>query len=179
MTDFPTPPPPDVEGITEIPPIDVKPDPSASHKMNGGESKVSRLFAPPGPKAPRGEKPPKVKSPTPSMPRPGVISKRLEELYIGLGMVWFPFDPTCAQAVVESAPKCAEAMEQLCKENEAVRRVVLRLIETSTYGKIITAHMPILMAVAVHHMPMFQTMKGPQLADEVEEHLKQQGDEAA
>jgi hypothetical protein len=176
MTDFPPPPPPDetlTDGISEIPPIDVKPDPSASHKLNG-DSKISSLFAPSSTKPPR-----KEKAPTPSMPRPGVIKKRLSELYVGVGVMLSPVDPVCAKATMDSADDCAEAMEQLCRENEAVRRVVLKLIETSTLGKVIVAHLPIMMAVAMHHMPMFQQAAGQQLADDVEEHLKRQGDEAA
>lgn len=129
------------------------------HASNDGDSRFS-LF---GSKKTQldGDKP---KKPVPPMPRRG-LKKPLADIYTTLGTLWFPFDPVCGNAVIESADQCAEALETLARENEAVRRVLIMLCETSAWGMVITAHLPILMAVTAHHMPQF---KAPPPADETE-----------
>lgn len=95
----------------------------------------------------------KTKKPPPPKPRPGTLVKPLTDFYTSIGMLMVPFDPFCGGAVVKSAPKCAEAMENLARENPAVRRAILSVIETSVWGQVIVAHSPIIMAVAAHHVP--------------------------
>jgi len=95
---------------------------------------------------------PKVRKPAPSMPRGG-LRKPLEDLYTGLGMMLMPFDPSCAKVIIEAAPKCAESLDDLAKTNPAVRRILISLVTTSAWGSVIMAHAPIIMAVAMHHVP--------------------------
>lgn len=106
-------------------------------------------------KDPLGDPAEKPRKPTPPMPRRG-LKKPLTDIYTTLGTLMFPFDNVCGNAVIESAEQCAESLETLARENEAVRRVLIMLCETSAWGMVITAHLPILMAVTAHHMPQFK-----------------------
>lgn len=98
----------------------------------------------------------KEKKATPPMPRGGKLADGLQDIYVTIGMMLMVVDPVCAQAVITAAPECAKSMEKLAKENEAVRRVLLKMLETSAWGSVIAAHLPILMAVAAHHVPALQ-----------------------
>lgn len=89
--------------------------------------------------------------PVPDKPRPGSLVPQLESLYAGIGMALLPFDPVCGQAVINASTACAETLENLARENPAVRRAILRLVATSVWGQVIAAHMPILIVVASHH----------------------------
>jgi hypothetical protein len=94
----------------------------------------------------------KKSRPMPAMPRGGLKSA-LENVYTGMGMALMPFDPSCGRIIIESAPKCAEALDDLAKTNPAVRRLLISLVTTSAWGAVIMAHAPILMAIAMHHIP--------------------------
>lgn len=94
----------------------------------------------------------KVKKPDPPTPRGG-LRKPLEDLYTGLGMMMIPFDPSCGKVIIEAAPRCAETLDDLAKTNPAVRRILISLVTTSALGAVIMAHAPILMAIAMHHIP--------------------------
>lgn len=95
----------------------------------------------------------KTPKPVPPKPRPGALKKPLMEMYGSIGMAVSMFDPQCGFAVMQNAEKCAEAMEGLARENEAVRRVVMNMIQTSVWGQVIAAHSPIIFAIAAHHVP--------------------------
>lgn len=99
------------------------------------------------------EKKAKTPKPTPPKPRTGQLKKPLMEMYGSIGMAVSMFDPQCGFAVMQNAEKCAEAMEGLARENEAVRRVVMNMIQTSVWGQVIAAHSPIIFAIAAHHVP--------------------------
>jgi hypothetical protein len=88
----------------------------------------------------------------PPMPRGG-LKPALTQMYAGIGMAVMPFDPACGRVVIENAESCAAALDELAKTNPAVRRVLLSLVTTSAWGAVIMAHAPILMAVAMHHVP--------------------------
>lgn len=130
------PPPPDHTASASLPPFET-PEPTSP---GGGKGRGKRGRA----REPR---------PTPPKPRPGSLVKPLTELYEGIGGALVLFDPVCGTAVIESAPKCAEAVENLARENEAVRRVISRMLETSAWGGVLIAHAPIILAVAAHHGP--------------------------
>lgn len=112
---------------------------------------------------PRGEKakrerkvkPPKV---VPPKPRPGSLKKPLQDMYGTIGMTVALFDPVCGQAILANAEACAIALENMARENEAVRRVIMSLVQTSIWGQLIAAHMPILLAIAMHHVPALKGM---------------------
>lgn len=124
--------------------------------------------------------------PTPPKPRTGSLAGPLTQLYVSIGMLLLPFDPTCATAVINSAPKCGAALENLARENPAVRRALLALVETSVWGQLVAAHAPIFLAIAVHHVPAVKeyagTIAGKMTAEATEEFLRTQSpgdDEAA
>jgi hypothetical protein len=67
----------------------------------------------------------------------------------------------------------AETLDQLAYENEAARKAIWMLTQTSTLGMVFVAHMPILMAVLMHHVPRMQEAFGAMGANVMEEFLKQ------
>lgn len=121
---------------------------------------------------PRGErakrerkpKPPKI---IPPKPRPGSLKKPLQDMYGTIGMTVAMFDPVCGQAILANAEACAIALENMARENEAVRRVIMSLVQTSIWGQLIAAHMPILLAIAMHHVPAVRNMMTPTAANTV------------
>jgi len=98
-------------------------------------------------------KPPRDKKPLPPKPRPGQLTKPLSEFYGAIGLMIVPFDEPCGTAIIANAENCARALENLARENEAARRVIMALIQTSALGGVIAAHIPLAMAVAAHHVP--------------------------
>ena len=99
----------------------------------------------------RASKPRAVK-PMPKAPQGG-LRRPLEDMYTGLGMMMMPFDAHCGKIVIDAAPRCAETLDELAKTNPAVRRILISLVTTSALGAVIMAHAPILMAIAMHHVP--------------------------
>lgn len=94
----------------------------------------------------------KTPKPMPKTPVGG-LRKPLEDMYTGMGMMLMPFDPSCGKVIIEAAPRCAETLDDLAKTNPAVRRILISLVTTSALGAVIMAHAPILMAIAMHHIP--------------------------
>lgn len=157
---------PDSAGLTEA---DILNDPD---RENTRRTIADAIFSPGKPRAIKAPKTKKEKKPLPAR-RKGSLTKRLEEFYASFGMMIMPFDQTCGTAVVNSAERCAEALDNLAYENDAVRRVVLTMLETNAWGQVIMAHAPILMMVMVHHVPGFRDgiaakFAGMQMAAEAE-----------
>jgi hypothetical protein len=96
----------------------------------------------------RASKPKTVKP----MPRGGLRGP-LTQLYVGIGMSVMPFDPSCGRTIIENADKCAEALDELAKTNTAIRNFLIGLCTTSAWGAVLMAHAPIVMAIAMHHVP--------------------------
>jgi len=117
----------------------------------------------------RKRRPPRAKAdkPTPGKPRPGAIAKPLTDFYTMLGTIITPFDKVCGGAIVANAEACGQALETLARENPAARRVLLALVETSVWGQLVVAHTPIVMTVAMHHVPAFREGVGEALAQSV------------
>lgn len=105
--------------------------------------------------------------------RKGQFVEPLTQLYAGIGTTVILFDPVCGQAILQSAPKCAESIDELAYRNEAVRRAVFALTQTSAIGAVLVAHLPIIMAVVMHHVPAAQQAFGVMGANMMEEFLKQ------
>ncbi len=84
----------------------------------------------------------------------------LTTLYMGVGGFLMHFDPVCANAVIQSAEPCAILWDELAYQNEAVRRFLWSLTQVSLGSKLFLAHMPIFMAVFMHHVPAAQRMMG-------------------
>jgi methyl coenzyme M reductase alpha subunit len=105
--------------------------------------------------------------------RKGQFKEPLMKLYAALGTMVVMGDPICGAAIIASAEKCAEAVDQLAYENEAARRAIWMLTQTSTLGMVLVAHMPIIMTVAMHHVPRMQEAFGQMGANMMEDFLKQ------
>lgn len=85
-------------------------------------------------------------------PRSGVRAiveadkEKIASLYMFAGMGIMPLNMKVGEAFGTAANDCAEAWYQLAKENDAVRRVILGLIEGGAWGKVFAAHSPIIFA---------------------------------
>jgi hypothetical protein len=104
--------------------------------------------------------------------RKGQFVEPLTQIYGMFGAALVMFDPVCGAAVIQSAPKCAETRDQWAHQNETVRKVIWTVTQTSTAGAVFVAHMPILIAVSMHHIPAAQQAFGQMGADMMEEFLK-------
>lgn len=89
----------------------------------------------------------------PPKPRPGTLVKPLRDLYTSAGTMIVPFQPQVGMAFIENAEACAIALENAARENVNIRKALLALIETSVWGNLIAAHLPILMVMAVAFVP--------------------------
>lgn len=97
---------------------------------------------------PRPDRPPRTAKPRKDSP---ALKKAVMELYTSAGMMVLPFDQQCGTVVVNSAEQCADAMIKLAEENDAVMRALQALVQTSAWGGVVAAHLPIIMAVTAHH----------------------------
>lgn len=96
---------------------------------------------------------PRPASVIPPKPREGSLVKPLTDLYVTVGLTLAPFDPVCSTAVLTNAEECARRLEALARENESVRRIILAMVQTSAWGGVIAAHLPIIAMVMTHHGP--------------------------
>lgn len=139
----------------EVPPETAPPSFELPRKTRWWEAKSKKKNPTP--------KPPKTK-PALVAPRGGLLGP-LEDFYTGIGMFMMPFDPACGKVIIESAPKCAESLNELAKTNPAVRRLLIQLVSTSAMGAVIIAHAPIVMAIAMHHIPALKQRQEKMVAD--------------
>lgn len=84
-------------------------------------------------------------------PSTGRYYRPLQGLYGMIGLSVYAFDRVCGTAILASADNTARAMDKLARENRAVARMVERLLTISTFGLVLEAHAPILIAVMSHH----------------------------
>jgi hypothetical protein len=105
--------------------------------------------------------------------RRGALVGPLTDLYTTIGTMLCAFDQQCGIAVVNSAPKCAEALDKLAYENDAIRKTLYRLLETSAWGGVIAAHSPIIFAIAIHHVPAVRSAMGAMAARGVGDEAEQ------
>jgi hypothetical protein len=110
---------------------------------------------------------------------------RLEEYYDGLAWAMSMYKPAVADAIhdtvtlgegddvytVTRARMCAEAWGDLAKENDSVRRLILMMVETGVWSKVIMVNLPILVAAlpddALSRL-MFRFMPNPTRDDSEE-----------
>lgn len=85
--------------------------------------------------------------------RPSKIKTEVQGLYTALAVGIYPFDNAIGSLIAESAEDCAVAWDELAKKNPAIKRTLEKLLETSAYGALIAAHMPIAVAVATKYVP--------------------------
>jgi hypothetical protein len=85
--------------------------------------------------------------------RPGMLVKPLTAFYETIGGLIILADPTCGQAIINSAEEAAKALDELARTNPKVRKVLMRLMQSGAVTKVVIAHLPIVMAVLAHHFP--------------------------
>lgn len=85
--------------------------------------------------------------------RPGVLVRPLSELYTSVGTLVLPFNQPVGTAFIQNARACAEALDNAARQDARIRQMLLALVQTSVWGQIIAAHMPILMALAITMVP--------------------------
>lgn len=124
------------------------PDPNKSRR-----SRREYLFPKKDTETPTTARTPRPKKKPAPRAKKGAFTEPLTELYTTLGMVLMPFDAQCANVVIKSAEQCAESMDELAYRNESVRRALAAITQTSAWGAVIFAHLPIIMAVVMHHGP--------------------------
>lgn len=73
--------------------------------------------------------------------------KILHGWYLRIGKVAKVVRPTLGEAITESAEDCARTWCELADKNDKVRHFILGVVEGGEWGKVITAHLPIFMAV--------------------------------
>ena len=152
------------------------PDPEKSKPPKRKAFDISSLLGTPaGDKA--NDAPPRTRArKTTPRAKKGQFIQPLTELYTAMGTMLLPFDPVCANAVLSSAESCAESLDNLAYQNESVRRALISLTQTSAVGVVIFAHLPILMAVLMHHVPAAQRMMGNMgqaMANDIAEGMKE------
>lgn len=106
-------------------------------------------------------KPPRQPKAIPPKPRPGALVKGFTEFYTAAGTMLLPFDQPCGMVIINSAEDCARSLDTLARDNPKVRRILMAMLETSAWGAVIAAHLPIITAVAMHHVgPVRNAMQG-------------------
>lgn len=89
----------------------------------------------------------------PPMPRAGVIAQGMTRLYAQTGAVVGMFDMGCGSAIMENADSVGKAWEDLAKQNPAIRKALLTLMQGNALFEILAAHTPIILAITAHHGP--------------------------
>lgn len=105
--------------------------------------------------------------------RRGQWVEPVTQLYTGIGFVLMPIDPVCANGFITVAPQVAEQWDELAYQNDAVRRFLYNLTTTSVTTKLILAHMPLIAAIALHHVPAAQMLMGKMGQDMAEKIAEQ------
>lgn len=143
----------------------IKPDPKASKEPASNTWRKRRA----GKDTDRPTRARTVKA-KPAIPnRKGQFIKPLTEIYTTVGMIVYVRDQVCGTAFIESAPRCAETLDDLAHRNEVVRRILHNLVTTSEMGAVLMAHLPIILAVGMHHVPAVKTVIGNIPADMVQD----------
>jgi hypothetical protein len=140
------------------------------------EKPKRRLFAPPPPKQNSGTKdfkPPKDMRPVPPIPPgPRGFAPGIEKMYGSLALAAMAFDVELAATIMKIAPDAADAWNELAKRNIQVRRIIVALMETTAWGAVLAAHLPIFLLFikrVAGNDPRFSAL-GQMLGEQAEEH---------
>ena len=109
---------------------------------------------PRNPFKPKTRSKPETKKPTPA-PRysKGMFVEPLTQLYGMVGMAVMTVDPPVGKSIMMQATACAESLDELAKSNVQVRKVLVSITQGSAWSGVAVAHMPILLALLVNHVP--------------------------
>ncbi len=111
--------------------------------------------------------------------RPGEFVEPIEKLYTTVAVFAIPFDQQCASAILQVdqqekiiqfdgtetdnpnygksvARLCAESLDKAAQTNDSLRKVLRMLTTGGTWGAVVAAHAPIIMAVMAHHAPFMK-----------------------
>lgn len=81
------------------------------------------------------------------MPPKGTIATEMSSLYTFAAIPLMAIRPETAGAIVENADQIGKAWEKLAEANPKVRAALLGLAQTSMWGALAMAHLPIVMAL--------------------------------
>lgn len=156
----------------------VTPDPAKSVPSDGPLTSIRERFngrAGASKTEPRGRerlRKPRQRKSVPSA-TPGQFVEPLADLYRLAGAVLLPIDPRCASVLFEvdeneksptykldRAEICARTLDRAAQQNEALRRLLFMVTTGGTWGPVIAAHMPIVLAALSHHTPLMERI-GP------------------
>lgn len=96
--------------------------------------------------------PPKTRTKVPAASE-AKLTTAMTEVYTACGIMLAPVDNECGMMLLANAEPQAASLAKLAQSNDTVRRVLLALTETSAWGGVIAAHLPLLAVVAYHHGP--------------------------
>jgi hypothetical protein len=107
----------------------------------------------------------------PTSKRTTKIAKELANMYTMVGTTVYMVNPRIGVTIINKADDCASALDDLARTNPRVRRALERMLTTSAYSAVITAHLPIVVAVATEYVPFIrdayeQSFSGPADADD-------------
>jgi hypothetical protein len=107
-----------------------------------------RLLGTPAPgsrdSGPKRDRKLKDRGPLPPIPRNG-FAPGIEKMYGGIALAVMPLDMDLAAAIMQIAPDAAKAWDDLARQNEAVRRLLVKMMETTAWGTVIAAHVPLML----------------------------------
>lgn len=81
------------------------------------------------------------------------LTKALTELYGSIALMILPFDPTCGNVLLTNAEPCAKSLAVAAQSNASLMRLLIALTQTSAWGGIMIAHLPLILVVTYHHSP--------------------------
>lgn len=93
---------------------------------------------------PRSQRAPKEKKPLPPIPPKG-FAPAVEKMYGTIALAVMPLDMELASAIMTVAPEAAAAWDELARRNDAVRRILVAMMQTTAAGALFAAHMPIIL----------------------------------
>lgn len=174
--------PPESYDIRVVPSPDETPTPDhLASADNGDETPTSeppkgktkrRLFGPPSPTVGTKDfQPPRDPRPVPPLPRN--FAAGVEKMYGTVALAAMAVDMELATTIMNIAPQAAKAWEELARRNITVRRILLSLMETSAWGAVIAAHLPLFLLMIRKFAgddPRFSAL-GQMLGDQAEDYI--------
>lgn len=88
-----------------------------------------------------------------SKPETELILDALERIYagVGIGIAFVPSLAADGMIVASSATDLAESWRDLLDNDPKVRKILRKLLKSSAWGTVITAHMAVAVAIAKNH----------------------------
>lgn len=90
-------------------------------------------------------RPVKMAKPEVPMPPKGEIAKGVAQIYVYAGMGLSTIRPQTGMALAGEAENLGKAWEAAAVSNPAIRRAILSMMQTSTVGILVAAHLPVVL----------------------------------